>query len=315
MQVPIIILVAAIAGLMASSELIITSLRKIARHFNISELVIGITIVAIGTSLPEVATNISAGFQNASGVAIGNIVGSNLANICLLLGIAGLFSMLFMNKKTKEREGRMIVVAVILLLFAFIDYKITRFEGALLVIVYLSYLVFVYYHEKRLKELHEKGRRPAIRLWFWLIAAVIGFAALIYSSMYVVSSSVELARIWQVPETLIGIFLIGIGTSLPELAVVLQGIRKKAKGLSIGTLIGSNISNPLLAVGSGAIVSGYTVENAIVRFDIPFLIIITFIVLFFLERQDSFNKRKAAFLIAVFCFYIYVRLFVLNEVF
>ncbi|MEA3430857.1 MAG: calcium/sodium antiporter [Nanoarchaeota archaeon] len=315
MLIPLIILITSIIGLLLSSEIIIKSLRKIARHFNISELLIGITVVAIGTSLPEVATNISAGFKKASGVAIGNIVGSNITNICLLLGMAGLFSMLFMNEKTKKREGRMIVIAVVLMLFAFLDFKISQLEGAILILVYIIYLIYVYIQEKRLKKIKVKGRHPAIRLWFWIPSAIIGFIALIFSSNYTVNSAISLAQLWGIPQTIIGIFIIGIGTSLPELTVILQGIRKRAKGLSIGTLIGSNISNPLLALGSGAIITGYSISKNIVKFDMIFLLIVTIIALFFLERHDSFDKKRAAFLIALFAFYVYMRLFVINGVF
>ncbi|MBW3021289.1 hypothetical protein KY328_00045, partial [Candidatus Woesearchaeota archaeon] len=188
----LLILILGIAGLLMSAEIIITSLRKIARRFNVSELLIGITVIAIGTSLPEVATNISAGIKQAAGVAIGNIVGSNIANITLLLGFAGLFHMLYMNEKTKKREGWMIVIAALLLLFAFVDFKITSIEGTILVAFYIGFIAYIYLQEKRLKEVKEKGRPPEVNLWFWIPAAIAGFVILIFSSGKVVSSAVSL---------------------------------------------------------------------------------------------------------------------------
>jgi len=310
-----LIIILGIIGLIVSSELIISSLKKIARHFNISELVIGMTIVAIGTSLPEVATNISAAFENAPGIAIGNIVGSNIANITLLLGIAGFFSMLYINEKTKKREGKMILIASLLLLFAFVDFKITRLEGSILLGVYIGYLIYIYLDEKKLKEIKEKGRPPEVKLWFWIPTTIIGFIVLIISSEFVVKSAVTIANSLNIPQSIIGIFLIGVGTSLPELTVILQGIRKQTKALSIGTLIGSNISNPLLALGIGAAIRGYEINKIIVKFDIIFMLMVTIIALFFLERQDSFDKKKAAFLLGLFIFYAYIKLFVLNGIF
>lgn len=309
------ILILGIIGLLLGAEIIITSLRKIARHFNISELLIGITIVAIGTSLPEIANNITAALKNAPRIAVGNIIGANIANITLHLGIAGLFAMLYMNDKTKKREGRMILVAAVLFLFACVDFKISRVEGFILAATYIIFLSYVYMQEKKLKEIKEKGRHPDITLWFWIVSVGIGFMVLIYSSNSVIISAISLANMLDISQTIIGIFLLGIGTSLPELAVVFQGIRRKAKALSIGTLIGSNIANPLLALGSGAIISGFVVEKTVVMFDIVFLIFVTVIAIFFLERQDSFDKKKALFLILLFAFYVYIKLFVLNGVF
>ncbi|MBW3011453.1 sodium:calcium antiporter, partial [Candidatus Woesearchaeota archaeon] len=285
--IDVLIGLGALILLLFSSSVVVKAAENTAKALRVTPFVIGVTVTSIGTSLPEIFTSVAAGFNNlngieSSGIAVGNIIGSGMANITIVLGLVGLFVMFRATKRSLRRDGTMLIVGVVAFLLTSIDGFISRKEGIILIAIYLAYLVYVLYQEKIIQE--EDHVRTKASFWKILIDFVFifaGIALIIYSSDMMVDKFIHVAETLQIRPSLIGIF-VGLGTSLPELSVSLVAVAKRAKALSLGNLIGSNICDPLLALGSGAVISGFTVARSVLFFDFAFWILATLIVLFLL---------------------------------
>lgn len=309
----ILFILAGLIILWFSTDFVISSAKNLAEKLMISETVIGLTIVSIGTSLPEIATNIQAGLMQAkgieaSGIAIGTIIGSNISQITLVLGIIGFISTMYLHKKSLYRDGIVMLFSSILLYFFALDLKITRIEGMILISIYLLYLGALLKQEKIFVERHKK---KGVKTILEAVIVLIGTAIIVFSAGLIVENSVNLARILGVRETLIGL-MVGLGTTLPELAVSIKAIMYKSKELSIGNIIGSNITDPLLSMGIGASISGFTVGISTIQFDFVFWIVATIIALLLLFNHTNLNRLESSVLIILYLFFIYMQFLVLG---
>jgi len=312
----IINLIFGLIVLVMGSRLVINSAVKIASYFGISELLIGLTITSIGTSIPEIANSLSSSFYRlkgieTSGLVLGNIVGSNIINIALTLGIIAFFSVVYINKRSFFREGTLLISSVLILLLACVDGFISRLEGLVLLSIYIGYIVYLFSDYKVMEHLKKRVRREENRWVLNLFLVFVGLFLVISSSSIVIKSAVFVSEHFGINNVLIGLFVIAFGTTLPELTISLNAIFKGSKDLGIGTLLGSNITNPLLAIGSGSAISGFIVTKNLIRFDLLFLVFLTLVVLFLLKDEKKLDRSKSFILLGLFLIYFVIRLFVL----
>lgn len=305
---------AGLIGLWFGSDITVNSAKKIAEHLKMSVLFVGLIITSIGTSLPEIITNIIAGVNNlrgieSSGIGVGNIIGSNISNIALILGIIAFFAVLHTTKKSLYRDGGVMIGASVLAYIMAANGFISRFEGGILIIVYIFYLAYLMKHEKLVDMKPGPGKKENPFVDYGLI--LVGMLMVVYGAYLVVNRGVIVAQGFGMPNYIIGLF-VGLGTSLPELSVSIRAISKKYHHLSLGTLIGSNITNSLLALGAGAIVSGFSVSKMVLLFDFPFMLIVSIIVFLMLLNHKNLNKREAIVLILLYLLFMYLNLVVLN---
>lgn len=302
------------AGLWLGSDIAVDSARKIASKLGVSELIIGLTIASIGTSLPEIFTNVMSGIKiyqgiDASGIALGNIIGSDLAQVTLLLGIAGFIATLKLSKKSLKRDGMMMFIALFLMYLVSSDGYVTQWEGIALVLIYLLYLIYLVNQEKivsRVRERNKEGSNPS-NLIVDMGKCLGGIIIVIYAANLVVTHGVILAHKLLITESLIGIFLC-LGTSLPELSVAIRAISKKAGQLSLGNLIGSNITDPLLSFGLGASIAGVNVSPEVLGFDFIFWLFATAIALLLLFNHLDLNRKESSILILLYIMFLYFRI-------
>ena len=298
-------------GLLWGSDYSVHAAREIARKLRISELIVGLTIVSIGTSIPEMATNLLAGFStlsgvDASGIAVGNIIGSELAQITLLLGLVGFMATLHIPYRSLVRDGFMLFMASILMYLTAIDGFVSRGEGVLLVVTYLIYLAYLVTQERaKLRRVPKEARDYNIGAD--TLKTIIGIAFVVFGAHLIVKYGVVMAVQYEIPESVIGLF-VGLGTSLPELTVSLRAIQKSAGSLSLGNLIGSNITDPLLSFGLGASVAGVTVGQVILKFDFVYWITATAIALLLLYNHMNLNRKESSILIILYGLFLYLRL-------
>lgn len=298
-------LILGLLGLLIGTELIINGSLNIAEHFKLSKLFIGLTVLAIGTDLPELFVIITGAVYNlggaeTSGLIIGNSLGSCFGQIALTLGILGLFGALSLTKRELKRDGLMMLSSVILLFLVAYDGAITRIDGLIFVLFYLFY----FYNLIREEKLHSRLKEAPKMFFLWAVVSLIaGFAILIYCSNLIIENAMYLAKSLDIAQSLIGILIIGLGTSLPELAVSFGALRKNSVRLSVGNLIGSNIFDVLVPLGIGATIAGIKVDTNLLFFDIPFLFVLSLIVLFFFRRKNKILKKEAIALIAIYCVY------------
>jgi len=295
-----------LTGLWLGTELIIKGAVNIAKYYELSQVFIGLAILSISTDLPEIIIAINASLHSAientdtSGIIIGNAIGSSFIQISMVLGLVGLLGCLTFKKRHLYEVGIMLLGSVLLVTLLGIDGKITRVDGIVLIVVYLIYYFRLVQKERIAKKIKKKFSKQIKKDILFLI---IGISIVIITSEIVVDNSISFAENFGIRQSFVGIIIIGLGTSLPELALAINAIRKKASGLSVGDLIGSNIFDMLIPVGVGASISELKIEKSLILFDLPFLLLLSFIVLFFFYKKKGLQKIEAFVLMGLFVLY------------
>lgn len=307
----LLILLIALAGLMIGAELIIKAALTIAEHYKISHAFIGLTLLTLGTNLPELVISVTGSVQRlrgieTSGLIIGDSIGSCFGQIGITMGIVGMFGVLTLTKRELSRDGVMMLVSVALLFLAGLDGTLSRTDGLIFIAAYAIYFFLLYREE----EVHEKFKSaPPLHFMQTILSISVGFAILIISSYAVLNNALYLADMWGISQSFIGIVLIGLGTSLPELALSWSSIRKRAVKLSVFNLIGSNIFDILFTLGVGSLISSFIVSEDLIRFDIPALFFVSLLVLLFFRRHMQLKKNEAFVLILLYVVYIGVKIY------
>lgn len=235
---------------------------KLADKLGIPQLVIGLTIVAMGTSAPEAAVSISAALQDtaendSAAIAIGNIVGSNILNILLILGITAVLTTVPVQLSTIKYEiPFMIIVTVLLFGVGYFDGNVGRFEGVILWACMIAYLLYLLRMAKAGKaEIEEVETEEGDTIWKMLLLIVVGGVCIVLGSDITVDAATELARIFGMSERLIGLTIVAFGTSLPELITSVTAALKKKADIAVGNIVGSNIFNILFVIGTTALIT------------------------------------------------------------
>ncbi len=305
----LLILILSLAGLWMGAELVIKGALHIADHYKISQLFIGLTILTLGTDLPELFINVTASIDRlngieTSGIILGDIIGSSFSQIGLILGIAGLLATLSITKRLIIRDGLMMVASVAILFLAGLDGEISRVDGGIFILVYGFYFMTILREEK----LHEKVKRaPGYDLGWSVISLLAGLVVLAFASKFTIDSAVSLSVLFGVPQYLVGILVVGLGTSLPELATIIPALRRNAGKMVVGNLIGSNIFDILFALGVSSLISGFLVADNLLYFDIPALFLLSILVMVFFATKKHLTKKEAAVLVFIYLIYFGTR--------
>ena len=299
-----------IAGLLVGTELTIGGALAIARKHHLSEFFVGLIVLSIGSDLPEIAVAIDAGMkgllgQDASGVVVGASIGSVVAQIGFVLGVAGLLSYLTLPRRYVVQHGAVLLGSTVFLFLAALDGLVSRAEALTLITFYVIYLVVLLSREKVPEEVQVTvSDRPA-RPW---IKVFVGLAIVIGSSELTVSFAVHIAQELDISQAVISVLIIGIGTSLPELSISLAAILRKKVHLSVGNIIGSNIFDTLIPISAAALITPVIVEGEPVRFDLPFAFALTAIVLLLFVRKKGLQRGEAALVLALYFLYAGIKL-------
>ena len=294
-----IIFFAAMSALVYGADFIIKESERIALHFNISHFVIGATLIAFGTSLPEMAASMMASGAGKSDMAVANVVGSVTFNITLVLGIVFFLANLKPERDLFSKDSAWVIMPVVIFILMAYDGVISRFDGALFLLMMVAYLAFLFSSSKDDLE-GELDEDLANEKFGWgktLVLLGIGFVLTIGGAHFVVESGSSIARMFGVSEWLIGLFLIALGTSLPELVVSLVALKKGNADMSIGNIIGSNVANFSMVVGGASLLNPLQVLPA-QYFDIGIMIAAS-IALFLILSNKLYNKAGAIFLLSI----------------
>jgi len=329
----VLFLILGFIGLFFGAKFVIISLENIADRLNISHIMVGLTILSIGTSLPEIAVSIMGGIDkilaidpNIDGIVIGNKVGSFLTQITVIIGILAVSQPIFVSKWELRREGPMLFISVLIFLFFSLDGILTQFEALLMIIIYFIYFSLVIWSERRLQKIKlrasyiERERLDIVS--FEPVKSprkksstprdigifLIGLIILVIAAEITLISAHDLSREFLIPENVIGIIIVGFGTSLPELVADLTAIRRGSFGIAVGDILGSNICDILLATGSGAVLINFNVPLVILVFDIPVLFLALFLALYFLWSEKTLQRWEGGLLIAFYGVYAILKL-------
>lgn len=297
--------------LLVGAEWFTRGASEIARHLRVSEVVVGATIVAVGTSLPELAAGVIAVLSNASPIAVGDVIGSNILNIALVLGIAGIIRTMHIGRDHTRIDIPFLIISVLVTFLVAWDGVIYLWEGIILIITYIIYIasygLYSQYSERgltglyhRLRELSIRSMDEASKLFYRsVIMFLIGMALVIFGADFAIKAAIDIANIFSVSQLFIGTFLVALGTSLPELAASTVAALKGRGGISIGNIFGSNMFNVLIVLGVLPFLGNILVSSVVITFLIPVMVALSFF-LVALVFHKRIGKVEGIILVAAY---------------
>jgi cation:H+ antiporter len=292
--------VIAMGVLIWGAEMLINQSERIALKFKIPEFIIGATLIALGTSLPEMAASIAASMNGKPDIAIANVIGSNILNITLVLATVFIISKkINPSRDFFAKDSTWALVPVLVFILMILDGLISRFDAALLLLLMGAYLLFLLQDAKNIPEEDLEDLDEGTFLWAKVIPILFaGFILVIVGAHFTVESASEIARDFGISEWIIGIIMISLGTSLPELVVSISAAMRGKVDMAIGNIIGSNMANTTVVLGAAAMVNPMAINASMYLFDIATMIVAT-LLLVFITANKLYNKSAGISLIII----------------
>lgn len=299
----IILLLIGFACLIKGSDLFVDGASSIAAILKIPTVIVGLTIVALGTSAPEAAVSITSSMTGSNAMAVSNVIGSNMFNLLVVIGVAAVLSELIMEKEILKKDLPFLVsITILFAAFIIIGWDISPIEGVVLLLLLAGYIIYL------IRDAGKSGtagyvEKPKLSLKKSVIFILIGLAGIVLGGDLVVDSASAIALALGMSETLVGLTIVAIGTSLPELVTSITALKKGENQLVIGNVIGSNIFNILFVLGASSAISPIPVDSSIL-IDVVFMVFVTLLCFRFGKTQEKFDKREGAILLVCFIAYM-----------
>lgn len=278
----------------------------IAKAFKVPTVIIGLTIVAMGTSAPECAVSIAAAAKGNNAIAISNVIGSNIFNLIVVCGVCAVIAPMTIEISLLKREFPMSILAGILLLVVTLDKKLGRFDGVIFLVLFALFLLWMVMSALKARNNLEEGADEikTLSVPVCLIYIVGGLIAIVVGGDLVVDSASEIAAAFGLSQTLIGLTIVAIGTSLPELVTSVVAARKGETGMALGNVVGSNIFNLLLVLGLSSAISPIAVGME-TMYDVILLTIMSFLVFTFTWTKKKLTRSEGIIMIVTYVAYMY----------
>jgi len=307
----LIFLIVAIAFVFWGSHYLINAVVFLSQKLGIPALLIGLTIVAVGTSAPEFFVGLLSALRNEASLSLGNVLGANLANIGLIVGLITLIHPTKIKTSVLRKELPFVILAPVILYLLAMDGYLSRFDGAILLIMAFLFIYYAIWSagQGRIRVIEkvktalalDSDRGEIIRQFFYLILSLL---LLILGAKFLVTSGVNFARYFNVSEIVIGITLVTLGTASPEILTSIAALIKKKTEISLGNVIGTTIFNIFIILGMVAVISPVVVPLALINFDLLFLILLTLILVTLLRTSDRIARVEGAILLVSYFLYI-----------
>ena len=296
--------------LVIGGEFIVRASVALSLRFNISKFVIGMTVVSFATSLPELIVSINAALNNSPSIAINNVVGSNIANIGLVLALIALLSNISVNEKSFRRDWSwMFFLSIMLWLFIITDNELNGFEGFLLIALLVNFIYKVLKNSDSIELLNDVDDKLKLtsnfKILIWLF---ISSLTLYFGAEFLVDGAVKFANQINISEAVISVSIVAIGTSIPELAASLVAIAKNEKSISVGNLIGSNIFNIGSVLGITAMIKDIPIADEIIQRDIIWMMVFTVLIMLLsvLPEKNKISKYKGLIMLIGYFVFIFL---------
>ncbi|MBR6993764.1 MAG: calcium/sodium antiporter [Methanobrevibacter sp.] len=301
--VQFVLLIVGFVFLIKGSDFFVDGASSIASLLKIPTIIVGLTIVALGTSAPEAAVSITSSLTGSNAMAVSNVIGSNLFNMLMVIGISALLGDLLMEKSVLEKDLPFLVgITVLWAIFIIIGWDITNIEGIILLIIMVSYIAFLIYNTKKSGGANEV-EKPKLTLPKSIIFILVGIAGIVIGGDLVVDSASAIAIALGMSETLVGLTIVAIGTSLPELVTSITALKKGENQLVIGNVIGSNIFNILFVLGASSAISAIPLDSSLL-IDVVFMLLVTVLCFIFGKTQEKYDKKEGIILVTLFVVYM-----------
>lgn len=301
--------------LLAGGEALVKGSVAVAQRLGVSPLVIGLTLVGFGTSTPELVASLDAALTGAPGIAIGNVVGSNIANVLLILGIGGTLLPMTTTKDAFRRDGTVLVACSLLMLAVVLYGSMDRWIGVGFLLLLAAYTIHTYLAERRTPDAAagvyaaegESVAEPGMSLPLGAVIAAGGIAAVVFGADLLVGAAVVIARDLGVSEAVIGLTLVAVGTSLPELATSIMAALRRQPDVAFGNVVGSNIFNVLGIAGTTAAVTPIPVPPEIGHFDIWVMVGVALLLVVFAATVGRVGRREGIIFLSCYGAYMVVQ--------
>lgn len=298
--------------LFLGGEAVVHGAAALAQRYRVSPMVIGLTIVGFGTSLPELVVTVNAALVGSTGLAVGNVIGSNMANMMLILGAAALVCPILVTPDAVRRDGLFMVAITVGLVLLGVNGQIGLGTGMAMIAVLTAYILFSLWWDMRSNDATAGMHRDEAeeltgvlkKVWMMVAATLGGFVMLVLGAHWLVTGATGLARDAGIPEEVIGLTLVAIGTSLPELATSVVAAYRGHSDVCVGNILGSNIFNILGILGTVAIVTPVTFSSGIISFDLWALLIVSVLLIPFMLSGGRVSRTEGAFLLVAYCAYV-----------
>ena len=295
--------------LLISGSYLVKAGVSIARHFRVSTLVVGMTVVSLGTSAPELVVSIKAALSGHPDLATGTVIGSNISNIALVLGLTAVIFPLAVNKRSTLFDWPFMMLATLMFLFVIQDGSLSLTEGILFVVLLTGFIVFSIYHSRRKSNIEGyQVHEPSFSLLISVMILIVSAVGLRFGAEWLIKGASSIARSFGISEYLISVSVLAFGTSVPELATSVIAAVKKETDISIGNIIGSNMFNIWGILGVTAIIRPIDISKHIRTFDIYWLIALCMLLLLMMlpVRSGRISRWKGVILLASYFAYIVI---------
>lgn len=305
-------IVGGLGVLTIGADLLIRGSTEIARRIGVSELLIGLTLIGFGTSTPELVSSVQAALIGSPGVAIGNVVGSNIVNILFILGMSAVIAPFAVDRKSFARDGVVVLIATIAMIGVAMTGEFARSTGAAFLAAIACYIAYAFLTERRRPETPKAEQHAAAgvaavgpkSLLLDFVFVAVGLALLIIGAKFLVTGAINIAGRLGVSETIIGLTIVAIGTSLPELVTSIIAAARGKSGLALGNVVGSNIYNIFGILGVTAAIRPIRAPAEIVAFDNWVMLGATLVMIFFVVTQSRLSRAEGAFMVAAYLAYV-----------
>jgi cation:H+ antiporter len=305
------LVVIGLAALVIGGDYLVKGAVGIAARARLSKLVIGMTVVSFGTSAPELLVSIKAAFADAPEIAIGNVVGSNIANIALVLGLTVLIFPMPVGQNSIKYDWPMMALSSILFYVSALDLNLSRIEGGIMFGLLISFTAFLIWNSRKNSrrvdvDLQEEIPVEKLNMWKYTGFLVVGLIGLYFGAQWLISGATELALSWGISQRVIGITIVAFGTSVPELVTSVMAAYRKETDISVGNLIGSNIFNIMTVLGITAIIKPIVITQEVISWDIIWMLAITFAMLPMMLFRRRIGRISGTLLLGAYVTYIYL---------
>ncbi|MBQ2665663.1 calcium/sodium antiporter [Methanobrevibacter sp.] len=301
--IQVVLLLVGFVFLIKGSDFFVDGASSIASILKVPTIIVGLTIVAFGTSAPEAAVSITSSLTGNNAMAVSNVIGSNLFNMLIVIGVAALLSNLLMEKNVLEKDLPFLVgITILFALFIFIGGDISNVEGIILLVILIAYLFYLIRNARKSSE-SNVVEKPKFSLPKSIVLMLLGLVGIILGGDFVVDSASAIAIALGMSETLVGLTIVAIGTSLPELVTSITALKKGENQLVIGNVIGSNLFNILFVLGASSAISAIPINSGML-IDVIFMLAVTVLCFIFGKTQDKYDKKEGIILIALFIIYM-----------
>lgn len=296
-----VLLIVGFICLIKGADIFVDGSVSIAKLFRVPSVIIGLTIVAMGTSAPEAAVSITAAATGNNAIAISNIIGSNIFNILIVVGVCAVIKEFISNKDILKRDFPICIGVTVVLALCLLDQKLSRLDAIILLVIFVVYL-FIMIRSALKEKIEEQEKEQKVSPWKSVIFILVGITAIIFGGDLVVDNASKIALQFGLSQTLIGLTIVAVGTSLPELVTSVMAALKGESGMALGNVVGSNIINIIFILGTSAAIHPIQV-NSESLFDIVLLLIVTIVVFVYCKSRQKVDKLEGSICIILYIIY------------